>query len=255
MRKIVLSLFLTIFAVSTAAAESITTAFELQLADRLSASDEDLNIPLPGRVAGNAPKSKILAGLYSLILPGAGQYYCENIFKTKLYVGIESGLWLSFYGFRRYGAMKNEASKGWAILRAGACPFNDDDRYWTKLTYYDNRDRNEPDGFGYNQMIRVIDREEALIFPETPEYYWNWDSRQSREHYRKLRNQSKTAYKHADLVVGGIIVNHLVSAIDAFISAGKFNRRLGFSGISIDYRFDAGPDDPSFYFALSKQIN
>lgn len=254
MRNIALLIFMTISVVSTAAAGSITTAFELRLSERLTAGDEDLNIPLPGQLVGSAPKSKLLAGLYSLILPGAGHYYSENIFKAKLYAGIESGLWLSFYGFRRYAKMKNEASKGWAILRAGACPFNDDDRYWTKLTYYDNRDRNEPDGFGYNQMIRVIDREEAPIFPETPEYYWNWDSRQSREHYRKLRNQGKTAYKHADLVIGGIIVNHLVSAIDAFISAGKFNRRLGFSGITIDYRFNPGPDNPSFYLGLSKQL-
>ncbi len=255
MRKIVLILLLTIIAVSPAAAQSIITALELQMAERRLGGDEDLNIPLSGQVSGKAAKSRFLAGLYSLILPGAGQYYSGNVFKTKLYAGIESGLWISFYGFRKFGKMKSEASRGWAVLHAGASPYNDDDRYWTKLTYYDNRDSNEPDGFGYNQMIRVIDRDEALIFPETPDYYWNWDSRQSREHYRKLRNQSKTAYRRADLVIGGVIVNHLVSAIDAFISAGKFNRRLGFSGIDLDCRYYTGSGASTFYLGLSKQFN
>lgn len=219
------------------------------------AGDQDLNIPLFGREKTGKTKSKLLAGLYSLILPGAGQYYAGQISKTKVYAGIESGLWLTVVGFREYGSLKKDAARGWAILKAGASPFNNDDRYWTKLTYYDNRDFNEPDGFGYNQMIRVIDGENALVFPETPEYYWNWDSRQSREHYRQLRNQSKTAYRRSGLVIGAVIMNHVVSAIDAFISTGKLNRRLEFSGMGLDYQLSVSSGHPYFYIGLSKSIN
>lgn len=218
-------------------------------------NDGDFNIPLVGRAEDMEYKSRTRAALYSLILPGAGQHYIDNVFTSRLFFGVEALSWLSYFGFRKYGAFKDEAARGWAVLRAGANPFNDDNRYWLKMTYYDNRDRNTADGLGYNQMAAATEREQAILFPTTPEYYWDWDGRDDRQKYRNLRNQSKTAYKRADVIVGVIIANHVISAAEAYFAAGKYNRRLEFSGIQIYYSFKPDLENPAVAIGLTRHLN
>ena len=145
---------------------SIQQQMQPQLAQLRPAGDDEFNIPLAGGAKNKAYKSRAKAALLSLVIPGAGQYYIAGGgFKAKLFFGIESGLWLSYYGFHNFGDFKSDASKGWAVLKAGANPNNKDENYWVKMTYYDNRDYNNDDGYGYNQMAAVYDRENALLFP------------------------------------------------------------------------------------------
>jgi hypothetical protein len=258
MKKTVLKIFLILAAACqlVSAQTSINRGIAPRLAQFRPAGDDEFNIPLAGGSEKKGGKSRAKAALFSLILPGAGQYYINGgTTNAKIFLGIESGLWVSFYGFRQYSHYKSDASKGWAVLKAGANSNNTDANYWIKMTYYDNRDINEVDGYGYNQMIAVFDRENALIFPETPDYYWNWDSKADRDKYRNLRNQSKTADKRADLILGGIVLNHVYSAIEAFMAAGKFNRRLEFSGLNIYYSFKPDLTDPSIKFGITKSFD
>jgi hypothetical protein len=236
--------------------ESINRLMKSQFTSARFDSDEDFNIQPVGHSNEAKYKSNTRAALYSLILPGAGQYYVNKGFKAKMFFGIESVLWFSYAGFRKFGSYKDDASKGWAVLHAGANPDNTDNRYWVALTYYDNRDRNEPDGFGFNQMAAVYDREEAPLFPETRLYYWNWENAEVRKKYRSLRNQSKTAYERADITVGMIIANHLLSAIEAYFSATRHNRGLEFSesGFKIQYALGQDPANPSIALALVRSF-
>jgi hypothetical protein len=232
---------------------------ELVLAQRDGEEQgEPLSYPL-GEDLESRPghKSAGRAALYSLMLPGAGQYYVEGAtFKTKLFFGIEAGLLFTYIGFRKYGAYKDDASKGWAVLHAGADPNNTDDDYWVKMTYYDNRDRNEDDGLGYNQMALVYDRDQAVLFPQTPLYYWNWDGRDTRQRYRNLRNQSKTAYERADIAIGVLIANHMISAIEAFFTANKHNRHIEFSdsGLKLQYNVEPNPTNPAVRLSFVKSF-
>ena len=231
---------------------SIDQLMKSQLASARLEPGDEFDITPVGSSGEAKYKSNTRAALYSLILPGAGQYYVNKGFKAKMFLGVESALWFSYIGFRKFGGYKDDASKGWAVLHAGADPDNTDDRFWIAMTYYDNRDRNEPDGFGFNQMAAVYDREEAPLFPETDLYYWNWDNPEVRKKYRSLRNQSKTAYERADITVGMIIANHLLSAIEAYFAAMKHNRGLEFSdnGLKIQYALGRDPANPSIAFAL-----
>ena len=219
-------------------------------------NDEDLSFPISGNNYDKHLKSPSRAALYSLILPGAGQYYVEKNYKFKMFLGIEAGLWTTYFGFRKYGDFKDDASRGWAVLHADADPANRDNDYWVKMTYYDNRDRNEDDGLGYNQMAAVYDRGDAKLFPETPTYYWNWDTYNSRQKYRNLRNQSKTAFERADIAVGIIIANHIVSSLEAFFSAAKLNRHLEFSdsGFQLRYKLKPNLKNPAVSVSLVKNF-
>jgi hypothetical protein len=241
-----------------AAQQSIDQMMQSQLSERQFCANDEFNIPLVGQSKGLEYKSKYKAALFSLILPGAGQYYIKSYTTSKVFFGIESGVWLMYFGFRKYSDMKGDAARGWAVLKAGANPDNKDELYWRKMTYYDNRDRNESRyEQGYNQMAPVYDGEDAVLFPETPAYYWNWDSIEDRRRYRNLRNQSKTADERADVAAGVIIANHIVSAIEAYLSTIKYNRRLEFSssGFQFQYAFDADLSNPGVRILLTKYFD
>jgi hypothetical protein len=126
------------------------------------------------------------------------------------------------------------------------------------MTYYDNRDRNEGyEELGYNQMAAVVELDDALLFPEIPEYYWNWENKADRQKYRNLRNQSKTACKRADLAIGILIANHVISAIEAFWATGKYNRRLefSFSGFKMYYSLNPDFENPTLMLGIIKNLN
>jgi len=260
MKKVILILLTLLYTGHYAWADSmIDQMMRLELASsEFNAADEEegFTYPVSGNLNDKDYKSSSRAALYSLILPGSGQYYIDKGFKSKLFFSIESGLWLTYLGFRKYGGFKENSAKGWAVMKAGAYAGNTDENYWVKMTYYDNRDRNIGSEQGYNQMAAVYDRNEAVLFPETPEYFWDWDNPQDRQKYRNLRNQSKTAFERADITVGIIIANHLVSAIEAFFSAGKHNRHLEFANTDFKFKYDVKPsfDNPTISISLAKNF-
>jgi hypothetical protein len=172
-------------------------------------------------------KSTTKAMVLSLILPGAGEYYAENRFRSGVFLGVEGAIWSSFFGFRTYGSWKKRDYKGYASLHAGANLEGKTDDFFEDLTYYDNRDE-------YNQFARLYNGDDAIIYPEDDFWNWQWDSQDSRGRYRELRNQSKSAYRKAVYMVGLAALNRIVSVLDAAYSVKKFNRKLGseFSSVS-----------------------
>jgi hypothetical protein len=199
-------------------------------------------------------KSATKAMVLSLILPGAGEYYAESKLRSGVFLGIEGAIWSSFLGFRTYGSWKKRDYKGYASLHADANLEGKSDDFFEDLTYYDNRDE-------YNQFARLYDGDAAIIYPENDFWNWQWDSQSSRERYRELRNQSKSAYRKALYMVGLAALNRVVSVLDAAYSVRKFNRKLGseFSSVSqrgMKFRLDANPfgNNPHFILNLSKKF-
>ncbi len=166
-------------------------------------------------------KSPKKAFLLSLLLPGAGQYYNDAKTKAKIFAGSEASLWVAFFAFRTVGSWKKNDYKNYAVEHAGIVPEGKDDNYYERLTYYDNRDQ-------YNQFTRLFNGPEAPIYPETDYWNWEWDSIDSRSEYRDLRNQSKNAYRRSLYMLGLAGLNRIISAVDAFRDAKKFNRKKVF---------------------------
>lgn len=188
-----------------------------------SIDDDDLNLPMFESVGQSevGEKSKWKALGLSLLVPGAGQYYSGSKGRMKIFGSAEVFVWSGFFGLRAYGSWKKEDFKSWAAFRAGADVSDKSDEYFEKLTYYDNLDE-------YNQLELLYEGSRAVLFPSTPEFYWNWDSDESRSVYRDLRNQSKNAYRRSLLVLGAAVVNRILSGIDAYRSAGSYNRQREF---------------------------
>jgi len=182
--------------------------------DFLSSND------IESKPAGSKSKWKAL-GL-SLIVPGAGQFYAGSKSKMTIFGAAEALVWSSFLGLRIYGGWKREDYRAWAALRAGAMVEGKSESYFEKMTYYDNLNE-------YNQFELLYEGSRAQLFPSTRDYYWNWDSDASRQHFRDLRNQSKAAYRRSILVLGAAVANRILAGIDAYRTAASLNKQSEFS--------------------------
>lgn len=194
------------------------------MANTVRSGGDDLNEPVfsnPEKKIDHK-KSKFVALGLSLLLPGAGQYYTNSKTKMIIFGSAEAFVWSGFFGLRMYGNWKKDDYMAWAAFHAGADVNGKPEIFYEKMTFYDNLNE-------YNQLARVIDGSEAYLFPSTPAYYWNWDSDQSRAHFRSLRNQSKNAYRQSLLFAGAAIINRVLAGIDAYRSASAYDRENEFS--------------------------
>jgi hypothetical protein len=199
-------------------------------------------------------KSVTKAMLLSLLLPGTGELYAENSTGSRIFLGLEGSIWAGFFAFRTYGSWKKTDYKGYAALHAGVNLDSKTDDYFENITYYDSRDE-------YNQFARLYHGSDAAIYPEDDFWNWNWDSQDSKESFRDLRNQSKSAYRKALFMVGLAAANRIVSVLDAARSVKKFNRKLGseFSSINptdLKFSLDANPfsKNPHYYIKVKKKF-
>ena len=86
-------------------------------------------------------------------------------------------------------------------------------------------------GLQHNQFARYDDGLNADLYPETTDFFWEWDSEASRDRYKKLLNSSQSAERQSLLFSGLVVVNHLVSAIHAARFAGSIRTlRRAWSG-------------------------
>lgn len=232
--------------------QTIQDRMNFALSERFdSGDDDDLNFPLfdNQRVKTGREKSTWKALGLSLLLPGAGQYYAENKGRAIFYGSAEALAWTGFFGLRLYGGWKKEDYRAWAAFKAGADVRGKTENFFEKMTYYDNRDE-------FNQFELLYEGADAQLFPATREYYWNWDSDASRQHFRDLRNQSKTAYRRSLLFLGAAAINRIISGIDAFRTAASFNRQSEFSDDGWRIYYTAGNllEDGEFEIGISRHF-
>ncbi|MCB1182884.1 hypothetical protein KDM41_05580 [bacterium] len=157
---------------------------------------------------------KVKAGLYSAILPGAGQYY--NGQKSKAYImgGIEVAIWTAWFVFDAQGDNKRDDAEEWAALYAGTSGEHPDS-YWQDVGHFANSD-------SYNESVL----REARALGETPSGLvsgadtWQWVNDDRQTSYQQLRADGNAAYDRRDFMILFAVVNRVVSVVDAVIGAG-----------------------------------
>jgi TM2 domain-containing membrane protein YozV len=194
-------------------------------------------------------KSVTRAVLYSLLLPGAGQFYVEEQNRGKIFLGTEFTFWSGFFAFRTYGSWLKKEYKSYAAVHANAIIQGKSDEFFKDLTYYINRDE-------YNKLGPLYFGKESPVYPETDFWNWQWESQQAQKHYREMRNKSKSSYRKALYMVGLAMANRLVSAVDAFRLAKIYNRKKGLEFSQFKINFESNPfgKNPHFRVILSKEF-
>jgi hypothetical protein len=201
----------------------------------LAQSDRDA---LGAKTQDNNRKSVSKAMLYSALLPGLGEHYVGNRKKARYFFAVEAVSWLGFLSYHVYGDWKEDDYVNFARERAGAQLEDKDDLFRDWVGFYDDIDQ-------FNEYGRVQDRDRPYLV-DNESNHWRWRNSADRTAYRELKNGSREAFRRRDFTVGLMIVNRIVSIIDAVHDARKTRRLFGDATPSADgerfgYRLDVDP--------------
>ena len=156
------------------------------------------------------------AALYSLLLPGAGQWYAGERSRAGIFLAGEGIAWAAFGYFETLGAVKRNDYKAYARANAGIDPEGKDDEFYRILSFYSSREE-------YNSAGRII-APSRPYYPDVEYWDWQWRSEANLTEYRDLRNQSNEAFNRGKFAIGALILNRLVAAVDAWRTARSVNR-------------------------------
>lgn len=193
-----------------------------------------------------------MSSLLSAVLPGAGQHMLGQDRKWA-YLALETVGWVLYADRRSAGGDLRRRYRDFAWTEARAqqgARVDGDFGYYETLTNWDrsgayDRDpvaaglqpENDPAAFNGSIWSRAV-----LIFPPDPgaslgdpsydnalEYYrqraygteflWDWTDTGTQTEYGGLIEESDDRFRQATNVLGVVIANHVVSAVDAFLSA------------------------------------
>lgn len=144
--------------------------------------------------------------LLSLILPGLGEWVAGEKGRAKIFMGFEVGLWASYFGSREYANVLERDYFAFAAVHAGVDSRNKGKQYWIDIG-------NADDIYEFNERRRVQRNLEAT-YPENEKYSWQWDSEGNRIEYSELRDKQDSWKKVGTFMIGGMVLNRIVSTID-----------------------------------------
>lgn len=202
-----------------------------------SSSFKEVIIEQPG-VAETSRKNPWRALGASLLIPGWGQRYVGSNLKSKIFFGAEIGFWGALAVFKHEGAWREDDYKLLAQVEAGADLTDKDERFYDVVGFYESREE-------YNKLGGVYNRDQQY-YPDNSFYFWKWNSTEAQQRYRDLKNDSKTYYRNSDFVIGLLVANHVLAAVDAFFAAKRHNRQVS-SGWGVDLRV---PENGGFIVTL-----
>lgn len=171
---------------------------------------------------GLAAENRGLILLQSLAVPGLGQIRNDRGYGYAM-LGSEVAIIGSMLYLNAEQNLKAQEYFEYAIKHAHIQNQDYPDQYFRDLSRYNSS------GFeagGYNAQIR---QEAMQIYPNDPvqqqiyidaniypdNYAWNWDSLANRRDYSKIRIQTQDLRDYGKLAIGVMIVNHLISGVDA----------------------------------------
>jgi hypothetical protein len=184
-------------------------------------------------VAPDEPESNSrIAMLYSLILPGLGEYTLGHHDRAKVFFVAEGAIWTSYAVFQVQGSHRKSIYQEFAAVHAGVPKRNDDEFYRIIGNYVSS------DGpFSANEQVR---REARAYYPDdraqqeayiqehayTGNDSWQWDSDATFSRYQDMRDASLSAYHNSEFSLGLLVANRLISVVDTGILAGQKKREV-----------------------------
>ncbi len=176
-------------------------------------------------------KNAGLAIIYSLLLPGMGELYAGSYSSGKYFTIAEGALWATYIGFNSYGNWQKDNYKSFAASSAGVNNNGKNSDYYANIGVY--LSINE-----YNNT-QAFDRNFAAMY-DPQQYYWNWTS-QDRKTYRSMWLSSENSFNNIRFVVGAMILNRIMSAINAVRLVAKYNKNIDASSAKgLDWNLSVG---------------
>lgn len=211
MKKIFLMLFIAAAVVGQTKNEKTVIELKQEL------TDADLSHANSLMFEDKQKKSAGLAIIYSLLLPGMGELYAGD-YSSGLYFTIADGVcWTALTGLNLYGSWQQDNYKSFARSNGSVNLDGKDETYFATIANYNSIDE-------YNEE-KALNRDYDNMY-DTQTFYWKWQDNDQRREYRNMWSSSEQAYNNVRFAVGALLLNRVVSAINAVRLVAKYNKSL-----------------------------
>ena len=143
----------------------------------------------------------------SLVLPGWGEYSLDNQIRGRIFVLSETVLLLAILGSYSVAQRQETEYKAYAAEHAGIDPIGKDRQFWVDIGNYSSL-------FSFNEE-HLRWRDFNALYEDNDTWAWAWDSSNNRERFENTRIASDSWRLRGSFLIGGVVLNHIVSAIDA----------------------------------------
>ncbi len=212
---------------------SIARQMQQAIAELNNPADTQPSANLGLQAGSGKEKSRRLAVLLSLALPGAGEYYLGEKGRAKVFFGAEAATWAGYYGYKKVASWRREEVDAYALEHAGVDVSGRDDTFLQIVKRYP-RSENLPNLSGsYNEIVR---RDARNFYPNDLEKQreyaeanyltgadaFTWDTRENWDYYKVLLHQQRNANKRAFYISGFALFNRITSMIDTIWIGRKY---------------------------------
>jgi len=197
--------------------------------------DEDFGFGRDESIYEYDYKSPKRAFIYSLIIPGWGQKYVHShAFKPLIFLGVEAGLWMGYFKFHNDGNKRTDEFQAFA------------DKYWMEesdTTIHTYRGWLDSLGIADSSFVHTLpptrDQQYYEMIGKYEQFRAGWDDywenpakydsveyyiSPHRDKYENMRKKANDVLDKANKFIIIAMVNHLISAFDAALSAKRYNR-------------------------------
>ena len=143
----------------------------------------------------------------SALMPGWGESAQGKYLRARVFRISELFLWTSCVGAYAFSRYERSSYEAFAAEHAGINSEGKNHQYWVDVGNYQNITLfNE-------EHLRF--REPGDIYSTGAGYDWAWDTESNRKKFENMRINSDGLAKTGEFLIGAIVLNHIVSAIDA----------------------------------------
>ena len=177
----------------------------------------------------NTPKVKLAPIIKSLVIPGTGEFSLGNKTRGRVFSLVESALWITTIGSFLMSNIDQRKSQVFASEHANVFVSGKDREFWVDIGNYDTREAFIQEHLRFRDND-AVERYKNPDWSYKEDIKWDWDwkgSTSQRESFESMRISSDHWALVGKFFIGGIVLNHIVSAIDVlylqnrFLSTGK----------------------------------
>ena len=192
-----------------------------------------------GPVADNQ-KPLISPVVKSLVLPGWGEYSLGNQIRGRIFVLSETTLFLAILGSHFISKRQQTEYRAYAAEHAGISPVGKDRQFWVDIGNYSSL-------LAFNEE-HLRWRDFNALYEDNDTWTWSWDSNDNRERFENMRIASDSWMLRSSFFIGGVVLNHIVSAIDALYLSKISNIKETVVFANYDPYLDKAGLSLNFYF-------
>ena len=192
-------------------------------------------------------KSPFLAGLMSLVVPGAGEVYAGNYWKAAIFVAIEAVVITTAVIYDSKGndqteKFENYADENWSVVdyaqwlndRGANITINQDESLptWQRVNWTELNNAET----GHHKLPPYGDQQYYELIGKYHQYSPGWNDYTGGDNttllspnfkfYSLERGKANDFYTVASTAVIGIYINHFLSALDAVWTTINYNKSL-----------------------------